>query len=49
MRDSSTMDLIRIWWIVKDFLSGVNGISDNYYFVYPLELCGLIDATPDGE
>jgi len=27
----------------------VNGIGDNYYFVYPLELCGLINATSDSE
>ena len=27
----------------------MNEIGDNYYFVYPLKLCDLIDATPDGE
>jgi len=49
MRDSSTVDLMRIQWIVKNFISRVNGISDDYYFVYPLKLCGLIDATSDSE
>ena len=33
------MNFMRMQWIVKDFISRVNGISDDYYFVYPLELC----------
>jgi len=40
---------MRMQWIVKDFISRVNGIGDNYYFVYFLELCGLINATSDSE
>jgi len=47
VKDGHCMDLVRMWWQIKDFLGPMNGISDNDNFGNVFLIWGLVYTTPD--